>query len=534
MKRVTGIILCVSIVALLLTADVFSQRGGRGGGGGGRGGGSRGGGGGRPGGFGGPPGGGYRPAPSPAPRPSMAPSAPRPSAPAPRPGGAPSAARPAAAPRSAAAVGPHSAGAASGSGPRGGSWQTSGPKSGSVTTKGGATVDYKGAAMGGTTAGGASGGRYVGGVQVTTPGGRTVDRASTGGAVAGPGGNAAAGKSSITQATGPGGTTRGVSHSGVATGAGGTVAGKTGIAMGPGGVAGGSAAAAVGPNGAVAGRAGVASGPGGTVAGRGGIATGPGGTVAGRSGAAVGPGGAVAGGTRVAAGAGGTYYRSAGAITGQGVYVRQGFTNYNCFRPGWYAQYPGAWLTAGLVAGAAWSTASWGDVSGSCGYPAEPTYYDYGSTAVAEGDTMYVNGEAAGTAAEYAAQAEAIADAGQQTKPADDEKWQPLGVFAMVQGEETTAYNLFQLAINKDGVIRGNYYNSLTDAAEPVAGSVDRKTQRAAWTVGGRKTPVYEAGIANLTKDETTMLVHFAKDKTRQMTLVRIEAPKEDQPGPGQ
>jgi hypothetical protein len=42
---------------------------------------------------------------------------------------------------------------------------------------------------------------------------------------------------------------------------------------------------------------------------------------------------------------------------------------------------------------------------------------------------------------------------------------------------------------------------------------------------------VYEAGIANLTKDETTMLVHFSKDKSRQMTLVRIEAPKEGQPG---
>ena len=101
-----------------------------------------------------------------------------------------------------------------------------------------------------------------------------------------------------------------------------------------------------------------------------------------------------------------------------------------------------------------------------------------------------------------------------ESKPPDDEKWQSLGVFAMVQGDDTTSYNLFQLAINKDGVIRGNYYNTLTDSAEPVAGSVDRKTQRAAWTVGGRKSPVYEAGIANLTKEETTMLLHFGKEKT--------------------
>jgi hypothetical protein len=355
-------------------------------------------------------------------------------------------------------------------------------------------------------------------VQVTTPGGQTINRASSGKAVAGPGGNSAAGKTSVGSTTGPAGTARGVSHSGVATGPGGTVAGKSGIAMGPGGVAAGRSAAAVGPNGAVAGRAGVASGPGGTVAGR--------------SGAAVGPGGAVAGGTRVAAGAGGTYYRSAAAVAGQGGYVRQGFGYYNAFRPGWYAQYPGAWLAAGLAAGAAWSTCSWGDCSSYCGYPAEPVYYDYGSTAVAEEGTMYVNGEAAGTVAEYATQAETIADAGQQSKPPEDEKWQSLGVFAMVQGDDTTSYNIFQLAINKDGVIRGNYYNALTDAVEPVAGSVDRKTQRACWTVGGRKSPVYEAGIANLTKDETTMLLHYGKEKSLQMTLVRIEAPKEEgQPG---
>ena len=63
--------------------------------------------------------------------------------------------------------------------------------------------------------------------------------------------------------------------------------------------------------------------------------------------------------------------------------------------------------------------------------------------------------------------------------------WQPLGVFAMVGEGETKSTNIFQLAVNKDGVIRGNYYNALTDTTEPVYGSVDKKTQRAAWTVGG-------------------------------------------------
>jgi hypothetical protein len=98
----------------------------------------------------------------------------------------------------------------------------------------------------------------------------------------------------------------------------------------------------------------------------------------------------------------------------------------------------------------------------------------------------------------------------------------PLGVFAMVAGEEQSSTNIFQLAINKSGTMRGTYYNAIGDTTETVYGSVDQKTQRAAWTVGDKKVPVYEAGIANLSKDETTMVAHFGKDNTQQFTLVRI------------
>jgi hypothetical protein len=376
-----------------------------------------------------------------------------------------------------------------------------------------------------------TGGRYAGGVQITTPGGTTVNRVGKGGAATGPGGTTAAGRSNITQAIGPGGVATGASRSGAVSGPGGAAAGRAGAisATGPGGTttAAGRAGAAVGPYGAAAGKAGIAAGPGGAVAGKAGVATGPGGAAAGRAGVATGPGGTVAGRTGVAATPRGTYYRSAAAISGQGAYVRQGFTNYNAFRPGWYARHPGAWLVAGLATGAAWAYASWDSVASTCAYPAEPTYYDYGSSVVYEGDAVYVNGESVGTPEQYAQQAETIADAGREANVAA-EGWQALGVFALVQADEQTSYNLFQLAINKDGVLRGNYYNALTDAAEPVVGSVDKKTQRAAWTVGQRKTPVFEAGIANLTKDETTILIHFGEGKTQQWTLVRIEAPKEE------
>jgi hypothetical protein len=343
--------------------------------------------------------------------------------------------------------------------------------------------------VGGTTAGGISGGKYVGGAQITTPGGETINKVGRGGAASGPGGVTVGSKGSITQATGPGGTVTSATRGGFA----------------------------VGPSGAVAGRSGVAIGPGGVIAGRGGVAVGPGGAVAGRSGVAVTPRG--------------TYYRSAVAVRGQGVYVRAGCVPYyGCFTRAWYGRYPGAWFAVGWAAGTAWTATTWPAVASLCGYPAEPANYDYGSSVVYEGDTVYVDGEPDGTTEAYAERASAIADAGREAQPAKDEEWLPLGVFAMVQGEETTAYNLFQLAINKEGIIRGNYYNALTDSTEPVYGSVNKKNQRAAWTVGDKKTPVYEAGIGNLTDDQTTMIVHYGKDRSQQFTLFRIEQPKESEP----
>src|SRR5262249_39752149 len=156
---------------------------------------------------------------------------------------------------------------------------------------------------------------------------------------------------------------------------------------------------------------------------------------------------------------------------------------------------------------AVWGAAAWGTCATFCSYPAEPVYYDYGSNVVYEGDTVYINGDSVGTQEQYAEQALTIAHTGKQAEASKEEGWGSLGVFAMVQGQGTDSNDLFQLAVNKAGTIRGNYYNAIGDTTLPVYGSVDKKTQRAAWTVGDRKEPIYEAGIANLTKSETTLLV---------------------------
>ena len=97
---------------------------------------------------------------------------------------------------------------------------------------------------------------------------------------------------------------------------------------------------------------------------------------------------------------------------------------------------------------------------------------------VYEGDSVYVNGDAVATPEQYTQQAVVIADAGRQAQATKEEEWLPLGVFALVQGEQTTSNDLFQLAVNKAGTTEGNYHNALSDTTLPVYGSVDKKTQR--------------------------------------------------------
>ena len=186
---------------------------------------------------------------------------------------------------------------------------------------------------------------------------------------------------------------------------------------------------------------------------------------------------------------------------------------------GWHHWWrPATWAAVtGLVAGAAFA-----------GY-GEPIYYDYGDTVYYEGNDVYVSGQKAATAEEYYQQAGNLASAAPAVTDTQTEDWLPLGVFALSQGNAAHSNMVLQLALNKDGEIAGTFYNTSTDAARPVKGMVDKKSQRAAWTFSdGKNTDIImETGIYNLTQDQTEALVHFGKDKTQQWLMVRLNEPED-------
>ena len=190
----------------------------------------------------------------------------------------------------------------------------------------------------------------------------------------------------------------------------------------------------------------------------------------------------------------------------------------NHFQPWWPGAYVGPGL--GFLAGATFANAAnW------CGCAAVPVPYNYGTTVVYQDDQVYVQGEPAGTPQEYAQQASDLASQGAKAQIAEDEQWQSLGVFALARSDEKNPSNFVQLALNKAGVVRGTYYNAVTDSNMKITGQLDSKTQRVAWTVDGKKNPVYEAGLNNLTQDQTTILAHQANGKVEQMLLVRVNEP---------
>jgi hypothetical protein len=209
--------------------------------------------------------------------------------------------------------------------------------------------------------------------------------------------------------------------------------------------------------------------------------------------------------------------------------VRRDFDGRGYYNADWYRRYPGAWSAGRYAYGNVWTAATWDSMDGWFGYGnTEPTYYDYGNNVTYQDNSVYMNGQDMGTSEQYYDQAQTLAETGSKAQTTDDTQWMPLGVFAMTHGKQNNANLIVQLAVDKRGIIRGNYTAKLANDTKPIQGSVDKKTQMAAFTIGDDTKNVIETGIYNLTKAEAPILVHFGEDKTEQWTLVRLNQDGQD------
>ncbi len=140
---------------------------------------------------------------------------------------------------------------------------------------------------------------------------------------------------------------------------------------------------------------------------------------------------------------------------------------------------------------------------------------------------MVVNGQPVGTAEEFSEEAAAIADAGAEAATSADDHWLPLGMFALVRDEHQHPQLIMQLAVNQQGILRGNYTDEVTGSTLPIHGEVDLQSKRAAWTVGDNRYAVMEAGLSNLTHNKAPALIH-KNGTTQRWLLVRLAQPGQD------
>ncbi|MBK7837096.1 MAG: hypothetical protein IPJ49_05295 [Candidatus Obscuribacter sp.] len=224
-----------------------------------------------------------------------------------------------------------------------------------------------------------------------------------------------------------------------------------------------------------------------------------------------------------------------------------------------YWGYPGAWGCAGWSEASAWTFMGLSTLNsflglGMMGMAMDNNSKPQTTNITYQGDTVYNNGQPVGSSQAYYQQAQQLAAQSYQqglnqglqmggdnsygaSAPADQGMatgdWKALGVFGLAEPGQTSSNMLLQLAINKDGVVRGNYLNQLTNEKSQVYGALDKKTHRISWTIGQNNSTVFDTNLADIANDDSQVLVHYGPDNTQKMALIRLPAPTNTDSGNG-
>ncbi len=102
------------------------------------------------------------------------------------------------------------------------------------------------------------------------------------------------------------------------------------------------------------------------------------------------------------------------------------------------------------------------------------------------------------------------------------QQWMALGVFALRQEGQGAATRIVQLATAPDGTIRGNHYDLVTHAVQPIHGQVQRDGLRLHWSIGPEGSVTFEAPVAAITRPAARWLARYPDGQTGWWTLSRL------------
>lgn len=212
------------------------------------------------------------------------------------------------------------------------------------------------------------------------------------------------------------------------------------------------------------------------------------------------------------------------------------FANYSIYRPFGYLNYYGYGGGGYYRPWSYWyGRPNWYGLTGWFGGYGwnSPYYYDYGygGNVLYNNGGVYVQDTYVGTPVQYAQSAAVLATVNPDDIDQDGKAdWLALGTFAMVNNrDQRDPQQVVQLAVDKNGIISGTFFDRDRDEAFAVTGRVDRETQRVAFRIDNNPDIVYETGIYNLTQDQTPILVHDGSNELNTSLLVRLDLPEDQQ-----
>ncbi|MDR3613381.1 MAG: hypothetical protein P4L53_07435 [Candidatus Obscuribacterales bacterium] len=222
----------------------------------------------------------------------------------------------------------------------------------------------------------------------------------------------------------------------------------------------------------------------------------------------------------------------------EGNAVRENFHGSGLFTAVWWKNKKNAWYSSAWDSSWVWNNVDWDTLAafwrGSG--PKTPADYEFGQNITFRDGNVYYGAQPMMTSGEYYHQAQLLAASGASSSSAKGasapysvplvKDWAQFGVFSLIPAGEKFSTEIFQLAVNRDGTVRGNCYNVMNDQLDRVEGEVDKSNSRVCFTVGKNRGVVYDTGLGNLLSAQSPILIHLDKERTQQRALVRLNQSK--------
>jgi hypothetical protein len=102
-------------------------------------------------------------------------------------------------------------------------------------------------------------------------------------------------------------------------------------------------------------------------------------------------------------------------------------------------------------------------------------------------------------------------------------QWLTLGAYTLRTSDGDQGTRILELAVDKQGRVRGSYFDMITNATQNVFGMIDQNTQQARWSLETNRQLTFVTTLDQLTQPQGVVNVKLPGGRVQQWQLVRME-----------